>query len=104
VDPSLRARLQRLNAEFAALDLEPDKAVRLAYDLLVDGVDTPALCELAGESPTRLDEREAADLVKRALVELGIKPMTYDEADPFRSFAREYLRLADEELGSSRAG
>jgi len=59
VDPSLRARLQRLNAEFAALDLEPDKAVWLAYDLLVDGVDTPALCELAGESPTRLDEREA---------------------------------------------
>jgi hypothetical protein len=151
VDPSLRSRLERLNAEFAALDIEPDRAVWLACDLLLDGVDTPALCELAGESPTRLDKWETRDRLRQVLEELGIPPMSYEEADwflgreaalrildgapraewadetwritvkmaedsdevfaalanrdadpePFRGFVREYLRLADEQLGRS---
>lgn len=150
MDPSLRSRLERLNVDLADSALEPDRAVWLACDLLLAGVDTPALRELAGESPTRLARRDVHKLVEQMLVELGITPMTAEEADwflgretaleilagaprdewegktwrittrvndehdgiyaamgtydtdpePFRRFLREYLRLADEQLGA----
>lgn len=83
MDPLLRARLQRLNADFAALEISPDVAVWLACDLLLAGVDTPAVCALAGESPTRLDRGLAADLARQVLLELGITPLSYEEADWF---------------------
>lgn len=143
-------QLTRLNADPADAGIEPDRVVWQACDLLLAGLDTPALRELAGESPTRLAKGEAGDLVGRFLAELGIEPMTGEQADwfighevarriiggapraewdgdtwrltirlatdnddvfvalagydtdpgPFLGFIREYLRLADEQLGA----
>jgi hypothetical protein len=81
VDSQLRSRLQRLNADLADYALDPGQAVWLACDLLVAGFDTPALCELAGESPTRLMQREASPLVERMLTELDVELMTEEQAD-----------------------
>ncbi|MFS8100385.1 hypothetical protein LFM09_24965 [Lentzea alba] len=79
----MTALLMRLNADVADYNVEPDRAVWLACDLLVAGLDTPALRELAGESPSRLEKSEAGALVGQFLAELGIKPMTREEADWF---------------------
>ncbi|MDX3657789.1 hypothetical protein PV646_10795 [Streptomyces sp. ID05-26A] len=77
----LRNRLQRLNADLADNSIEPQQVVWLACELLVAGLDSPALQELAGESPTRLAKRDADVLVEQVLLELGITPMTEEEAD-----------------------
>ncbi|MFI9503359.1 hypothetical protein [Nocardia sp. NPDC052566] len=50
----VRDRVSRLNADLLLDLLSPEEAVWLACDLLVAGIDTPALRELAGESPTGL--------------------------------------------------
>jgi len=93
VDPDLTALLTRLNADQADYEIEPDRAVWLACDLLIAGLDTPALCELAGESPTRLEKGEAGALVRQFLVELGFEPMTSEQADWFigREVARKVI-------------
>jgi hypothetical protein len=65
----------------------------LACDLLVAGVETPALAELAGESPTRLRFPDAVALVPQALIELGIVPIDASQA-PWvvaRDIAREMI-------------
>jgi len=68
----LRERLQRLNADLLTDRLRPEYAVWLACDLLMAGVESPAVMELAGESPTRLSSAHAVPLVRQALSELGI--------------------------------
>lgn len=55
----------------------------LACDLLIAGLDSPALQELAGESPTRLEQSDATALVRQVLAELDIVLMTEEEADWF---------------------
>lgn len=77
MNTSLRARLLRLNAGL----LPPDQAVWLACDLLVAGYETPAVIELAGESPTQLWTWEADPLVDRVLEELGIPRLSDEERD-----------------------
>src|SRR5687768_7898652 len=86
-------QLTRLNADLADAGIEPDRVVWQACDLLLAGLDTPALRELAGESPTRLAKGEAGDLVGRFLAELGIEPMTGEQADWFigREVARRII-------------
>jgi hypothetical protein len=93
VDSSLSNILLRLNADVAGYNLEPDRAVWLACDLLVAGLDTPALCELAGEPPTRLSRTRARRLARRFLEELGVELMTLEQADWFlgREVARRIL-------------
>ncbi len=93
MDPELREQLLRLNADQADHNIEPERVVWLACDLLIAGLDTPALCELAGESPTRLEKGEAGALVRQFLVELGMEPMTHEQADWFigRETARKVL-------------
>ncbi|SES45420.1 hypothetical protein SAMN04488000_13627 [Lentzea albida] len=89
----LDERLLRLHVRGADGSLDPERAVWTACDLLVAGLDTPALCELAGESPTRLEAGDAAALVRQVVVELGLKPMTHDEANWFlgREAARKIV-------------
>jgi hypothetical protein len=93
VSPDLRDRLLRLNLDLADCTIDPERVVWLACDLLVAGLDSPALRELAGESPTRLEQSEANALVRQVLVELGIELMTEDEADWYlgRETARQIL-------------
>ncbi|MEV6240213.1 hypothetical protein [Lentzea sp. NPDC051838] len=93
MSPELTDMVLRLNVALADHAVEPDQAVWLACDLLVAGVDTPALRELAGESPTRLATGDATALVKQVLVELGSTLMTEEEADWFigREAARKIL-------------
>ncbi|MEV6716516.1 hypothetical protein AB0M48_31280 [Lentzea sp. NPDC051208] len=81
MNAELRKRLFRLNADLADNTVVPERVVWLACDLLVAGLDSPALCELAGESPTRLSKREADALVEQVLVELGVTLMSEEEAD-----------------------
>ncbi|MBY8852792.1 hypothetical protein K7G98_33020, partial [Saccharothrix sp. MB29] len=76
----LRERVLRLNADLLTDLLSPDEAVWLACDLLVAGVETPALLELAGESPTRLTFADAAPLVRQTLAELGAEPLDASQA------------------------
>ncbi|WP_306749529.1 hypothetical protein [Saccharothrix yanglingensis] len=76
----LRERVSRLNADLLTDLLSPDEAVWLACDLLVAGVETPALLELAGESPTRLTLADAAPLVRQTLAELGAEPIDASQA------------------------
>lgn len=64
-----------------ALDrLLPGEAVWLACDLLVAGLDTPALAELAGEPPTSLTLADGEPLVRTMLAELGIEPVNTTQA------------------------
>jgi hypothetical protein len=81
MNPELRNRLLRLDLDRVTYALDPAQAVFLACDLLVAGFDSPALCDLAGESPTRLEANDADWLIRRMLVELGLKPMTFEEAE-----------------------
>lgn len=76
----LRERVLRLNADLLTDLLRPDEAVWLACDLLVAGVETPALAELAGESPTWLRFPDAVALVRQALTELGVVPIDAAQA------------------------
>lgn len=77
----LRERLRRLDADLLLGPLEsPDAAIRLACDLLVAGGNSPALVELAGESPTRLRIADAGPLVRQMLVELGVEPVDRGQA------------------------
>jgi hypothetical protein len=76
----LRERLTRLNAELLLDLLRPGEAVWLACDLLVAGVETPTLLELAGESPTRLTLAETVPLVRKMLAELGVEPIDTSQA------------------------
>lgn len=89
----LRARVLCLNADLLVGLLRPDEAVRLACDLLVAGVETPALLELAGESPTGLLLSDAIPLARQVLTELGIAPIDATRA-PWvvaRDIAREVI-------------
>lgn len=76
----LRERVLRLNAALLTDLLRPDEAVWLACDLLVAGVETPTLTELAGEPPTRLRLPDAMPLVRQALTELGVAPIDASQA------------------------
>lgn len=76
----LRERVLRLNADLLVDLLRPDEAVWLACDLLVAGVETPMLLELAGESPTRLTLADAVPLVRQTLTELGVEPIDTSQA------------------------
>jgi hypothetical protein len=80
VPDGLRERLRRLNADLLLDLLRPGEAVWLACDLLVAGVETSALVELAGESPTGLTLADAVPLVRRMLAELGIEPIDRSRA------------------------
>ncbi|WP_439662454.1 hypothetical protein ACSHWB_13950 [Lentzea sp. HUAS TT2] len=93
MSPELDERLLRLNLACADNAIDPQRVVWLACDLLIAGLDSPALSELAGESPTRLTQREADALVRQVLVELGCTLMTEDEADWFlgREAARKVI-------------
>lgn len=91
MDSALRDTLTRLAIDLADGTIAADRAVWLACDLLVAGLDTPALCELAGESPTRLKKREATELVERMFAELGIEPLPADAAAWF--LARDVARV-----------
>lgn len=71
----LRDRVLRLGAELHLGLVAPGPAVWLACDLLVAGVETPTVIELAGESPTGLRAADAVPLVGRALAELGVDPV-----------------------------
>lgn len=88
--PALRARVLRLNADLTLEELDPEPVVWLACDLLVAGADTPALCELAGESPTGLTRADAEPLVRRMLTELGVEPV--DTARAPRIVAHDIAR------------
>jgi hypothetical protein len=87
----LRERVLRLNADLLVDLLRPDDAIWLACDLLVAGVETPTLLELAGESPTRLTLADAVPLVRQTLVELGVEPIDTSQAPWIvaRDFARQ---------------
>lgn len=148
MDTELRDRLMRFNAEVADGVLESRDTVGFACDLLLAGLDTPAMRELAGESPVQQRASETYDLARQMLVELGVEPMTYDQAywflgretarrilagapraeweektwhintsfsgdevywavgrydadpEPYLAFVREYVRKADEQLGT----
>lgn len=76
----IRAKVQRLNADLINGLLVPGTAVWLACDLLVAGVETPAVMELAGESPTGLTRGDAEPLVRRMLSEMGIEPLDTGQA------------------------
>lgn len=76
----MRERVLRLNADLVVDLFRPDEAVWLACDLLVAGVETPTLLELAGESPTRLTSADAVPLVRQVLVELGVEPIDASQA------------------------
>lgn len=81
MNAELRNRLLSLNAQLFYERVETDAAVWLACDLLVAGVDTPALCELAGESPARLDARKARPLIRRVFAELDVPLMAEEQAE-----------------------
>lgn len=83
----------RFNADLADNNFEPDRLVWLACDFLLADVDTPALRELAGESPTTVDSGHAYALARQMLVELGVEPMPPDQAHWFlgRETARRIL-------------
>jgi hypothetical protein len=83
----------RFNAELADGMLESRDTVGFACDLLLAGLDTPAMRELAGESPVQQRASETYDLARQMLVELGVEPMTYDQAHWFlgREIARRIL-------------
>ncbi|PXX56535.1 hypothetical protein DFR70_11987 [Nocardia tenerifensis] len=86
----LRERVLRLKAELLLDLLRTDAAVWLACDLLVAGVDTPALLELAGESPTGLLLADATPLVRQVLTELEVEPI--DESQAAWVVARDIAR------------
>lgn len=85
MNAELHTRLLRLNAQL----LLPSQAVWLACDLLVAGVESPAVVELAAESPTQLladdADRVLADdadlLADRVLAELGIPRLSPEQAE-----------------------
>jgi hypothetical protein len=85
----LRERLDRLQAaavldhdtsDVFLIELFPGEPVRIACDLLVAGVETPAVIALACESPTRLALREGRPLVRRLLSELPLDAMSVHQA------------------------
>jgi hypothetical protein len=76
VNDELRDRLLRLNAGL----LVPDQAVWLTCDLLLAGYETPAVVELAGESPTLLHGQDADMLADRVLTELGMARLSEEES------------------------
>ena len=89
----LRERVLRLNADLLTDLLRSDEAVWLACDLLVAGVETPTVVELAGEPPTRLRFPDAVLLVRQVLTELGVVPIDPSQA-PWvvaRDIAREMI-------------
>jgi hypothetical protein len=89
----LRERLCRLNADVILDLLQPGEAVWLACDLLVAGFETPALIELAGESPTSLTRADGEPLVRQMLTELGIEPVNTTQANWLvaRDIARQMI-------------
>ncbi|MFJ8960160.1 hypothetical protein ACIRG5_12310 [Lentzea sp. NPDC102401] len=93
MSPDPRDRLLRLNLDHADGTIDPERVVWLACDLLIAGLDSPTLRELAGESPARLEQRDADALVRQVLVELGVTLMTEEEADWYlgRETARKIL-------------
>ncbi|ANZ37084.1 hypothetical protein BBK82_14420 [Lentzea guizhouensis] len=92
-DPDLAARLTRFNADLADGNLESGDTVGFACDLLVAGLDTPAMRELAGEPPVQQRASETYDLAQQMLVELGVELMDRERADWFlgREAARKVL-------------
>ncbi|PWK90716.1 hypothetical protein C8D88_101736 [Lentzea atacamensis] len=77
MNPELRSRLLHLNAD----RLLPSQAVWLACDLLVAGIGTPAVVELAGESPAGLLADDAELLADRVLAELGIPRLNREQVE-----------------------
>jgi hypothetical protein len=73
-------RLLRMNADLLLELLDPGEAVWLACELIVAGVETPALLELAGKSPTRLTLAEAVPQVRQILAELGVEHIDRSQA------------------------
>jgi hypothetical protein len=71
--------VRRLNADLLLDVLRPGAAVWLACDLLLAGVETPAVLEVA-ESPTQLTAAEAMPLVGQMLAELGVEPVDTSQA------------------------
>lgn len=69
----LRERVVLLDAELQPDRLHPGDAVWLACDLLIAGVETPALPELAGESPARLTLADGGPLIRQVLAGLGVE-------------------------------
>ncbi|MFI7678259.1 hypothetical protein [Actinophytocola sp. NPDC049390] len=59
-----------------------DELIRLALDALLDGVDTPALRQLAGL--TRAEEPEARDLFEVVIDELDLAPTLPEHPDDAR--------------------
>lgn len=91
MNTELRDRLLRLNVDLAATRLSTEDAIRLACDLLVAEVDTPAVVELAGASVRSTYTPDAALLVEQMLAELGIEQMSQRQASWW--FARDVARL-----------
>jgi hypothetical protein len=80
----LRERLERLQAASVLLEevsdtyldrMFPGEPVWIACELLVAGIETPAVVALACESPTRLTPREGEPLVRNLLSELAVEHM-----------------------------
>jgi hypothetical protein len=77
---AVREKVQRLSADLITGLLLPENTVWLACDLLMAGVETPAVVELAGESPTQLTLGDAVPLVRQVLAELGVEPVDTTQA------------------------
>lgn len=80
MNAELRKRLLRCNADLANEALSSADAVWLACDLLVAGHDSPALRELAGESPDRVRYEDAARLFADVLADLGVRRLSEEQA------------------------
>ncbi|MGZ3141542.1 hypothetical protein ACVDFE_06000 [Lentzea chajnantorensis] len=93
MNDDLRKRLAFFNAELTDGRLDSRDTVGFACDLLLAGLDTPAVRELAGESPVQERMSETYDLARQMLVELGVEPMTSEQAEWFlgRDAARKVL-------------
>ena len=89
--------------------LQSDHLPQYATELLVAGVDTPSLCELAGLDLGPFDTRDAIDLLGAAIEEAGVRHsgatavaraaqvLAVAELEPERSVAltlRRFARLA----------
>ncbi|MGC5034266.1 hypothetical protein ACPXCS_05425 [Streptomyces sp. DT190] len=89
-------RLQRSAWQYVAETLTPAELPMLAAQALVDGRDSPALCELAG-LPRRSDESEIRELYVQALHELGVS-LPDEETAGRRLLVSLAIGLAEAEL------
>lgn len=94
MDDLLRDRLAALNADLHWNGFDQADAVWLACDLLVAGVDTPAVAELAGEPFEGTPGLR--EIVLRMFAELGIAPIT--EQESYEAIHRVATRMATGDL------